>query len=276
MTLVCCGTPASTDKSGEWGAYFTAFEAFSEQMKENTSFLCIDRNDVEGNNYDKLYDLFDNYCKGKKMRLLEGERVILRQKDLLTNDGELKDGYLVSFAEAVWSKNRDTLTVTVSLQNSTTVNGSNPYGTVTVTKADGKWQAQILPGGSTYKGPEGAYLAVFDYFVKNAGMSTLKDVLVVDPGGIEQEARQKVYEGLKRMAAQQGYTYRKAGWEQLANDGLISESGEFLTGYHLRYSDVEWQASDLAVMTCQITQGFGGTFTVLWDTDRWAVTNVRS
>ena len=101
MTLfVSCG--AKADRSGEWGAYYAAFEAFSDGIKKNTRFLCVDGNEVEGNNYPKLYDLFYEYCKGKSMRLLEGGWAQLYQEHLLTNDGKFTDGYLLTFSSFVW------------------------------------------------------------------------------------------------------------------------------------------------------------------------------
>ena len=283
FTLAGCGKKAdniASDRSGEWGAYFAAFEAVSTEMKPTTRFLCIDRGDANLGNYEKLYRLLDEYCKGKKIQLLEGDRDTLRQEKRLTSDGEFTDGYLVSFAEIVWSKGRDTLTVTVALSDFSIVDGTNPGGTVTVTKGDGRWQAQICPDGSTQKGPEGAYLAVFEYCIQNAGMSGQRDCLAVATNGIEREVKDKVFEGLKALAATQGYTCRKATWEQLVQDGLVSEAGEFLTGYHLSYSDIEWQASDLAIMTCRImqseTQVFFRRFTVLWEGERWVATSTQS
>jgi hypothetical protein len=277
LTLASCG--AKVDRSGEWGAYFAAFESFSDQMKKNTRFLCIDSQEVEGSNYQKLYDLFYEFCKGEKMRLLEGGWSTLYAEHLLTNDGKFTDGYLVSFSGAVWSEKRDTLTVTVSFRSSTSVDTYNFGGTVTVSKTDGKWTARPRAEGSALKGPEGAYLAVFEYYAENAGMSGLKDLLVLDPKCVEQEVEDKVYAGLRTLAAQHGYTCRKASWEALKSDGLISEAGEFLTGYQISYSDVEWQASDLVTMTCWMMQGdmqgLGGIFTVLWEDDRWVVTNVK-
>ena len=271
----------SLDTDGEWGAYYAAFQVYAKEMKSDTLHLCVDNSEIEEENKQKLYDLFYEYCKENKMTLAEGDWIALYASQQLTDSSEYEKGYLVTFMDAIWTEDRAQVTLTVSLKSSATAGENNLGGTVTVTKKNGEWQAVKTAAEKDETGKAGAYCKVFDYFVKQAGMSGLKTLLVLDPGGVETDVLAELRTLLTSRAGKQGYSYRECDWETLISENLVDSSGDFSDGYYLSYSDVKWNDSLTQLeITCWMKdgnlRGLGGVFTVSRQDTDWVITNVKT
>ncbi len=278
VLLPACG---KADQSGEWGAYYKAFRAYTKEFSKDTQYICLDDTGVEEENRKKLYDLFYEFCKDEGMRIVQGDWAVLYGKGLLDDAGNFTDGYLVSFDNVHWSQDRSEVTLTISLRCTTAFSESNLGGSVTVTKAGEAWDALRADVESALSDTAGAYYAVFAYYTENAGMNGLKSILSLDPRGVEEETLANLEKLLSAYASRQDFTFMKATWDGLVEKGYVNESGNFTDGYHLTYDSVDWIEDGKSVeITSWMMQGdlnaLGGIFTVEWTGNGWEVTNVET
>ena len=278
LLLPACG---SADQSGEWGAYYKAYRAFTKDFPESTRYICFDNSGVEEENRGKLYDLFYEFCEDEGMILVEGDWSVLYEKGLVDRFGIFTDGYLVSFSGAQWSKDKTELSVSVSLRCGTSFSDQNLGGTVTVTKSDKGWKAVRADDSKVLAGKAGAYYGVFSYFVENAGMSGLKTVLALDPYGVEEDVVSDLEGLLSSYAARQDFDFMKATWDGLVEKGYVNEAGDFTEGYLLSFDNVRFFDNDkTAEITAWMKQGsldaLGGIFTLEYKNGAWQITDAQT
>ena len=276
LLLPACG---SADQSGEWGAYYKAFRAYTADFPKDTRYICFDNTGVEEKSRGKLYDLFYEFCEDEGMMLVEGSWSQLYERGLVNNAGIFENGYLVSFSGVSWSDDRSTLTVSVSLRCGTSFSNRNLGGNVTVTKSDKGWKAERADDSEALSGKAGAYYAVFNYFVDNAGMTGLKTILALDPYGVHEDALALVEKILASYAAKQDFEFMKATWDGLVEKGYVNEAGDFTEGYHLTYDDVQfYDGGKTAEITAWMRQGsldaLGGVFALECQNGTWQITDV--
>lgn len=271
----------NADQSGEWGAYYKAFRAFTKEFSKNTRYICFDNTGVEEKNRQKLYDLFYEFCEDEGMMLVEGGWSELYARGLVDNAGKFTDGYLVSFSSSIWSKDRTELTVSVSLRCGTSFSNQNLGGNVIVTKTKDGWKATRVENDTVLAGKAGAYYAVFNYFVENAGMTGLKTILALDPFGVEEDTLADVEKLLASYAARQDFEFMKATWDGLVEKGYVNESGDFTEGYLLDYEGVQFfDSGKTAEITAWMKQGsldaLGGNYTLELKDGTWQITDVQT
>ncbi len=277
---VMTGCDDAPDRKGEWGAYYEAFLAFRKDMKD-TRYLCLDYQNVEEENQKELYDLFYHYCKENGMSVVEGNWSTLYGMRLLTEDGEFTDGYMISFTSVNWLEDRSKVQIVLSLKRNAETGNENLGGSVSVAKTEDGWQAKRLDESAEMSGKAGAYYKVFDYFVKEAGMSGLKSILALDPDGVEEDVLSDLEVLLTSYAGSQGYRFMKATWGGLKENGYVDSSNVFNEGYLFAYEDVSWNAEgDTLTVTAWMKEGdmraLGGVFTVKGQNGTWQITDVKT
>lgn len=278
MMTSCSDEP---DRKGEWGAYYEALLSYEKDFAKGTRYLCIDYANIEEENQKGLYDLLYYYCKERKMSVVEGGWSTLYGMRLLSDDSEFTDGYMISFTSVNWSKDRGEVSVVLSLKRYADLHGDNLGGSVTVTQSSNGWKANRLDKSKEMEGKAGAYYAVFDYFVKEAGMSGLKTVLALDPAGVEMDILSDLKVMLTSYAGSQGYRFMEGDWEGLKQNGYVDASGVFNEGYLFDYDEVSWNAKgDEVTITAWMKEGdmraLGGVFTVKRQTNTWQIADVKT
>jgi len=281
VTIFSVSGCKKADQSGEWGAYYQAFCAFSGEMDKDTRYVCLDQTGIAEENHEKLYDLFDEFCDDESMKLTKGDWVTLYGERLIDDAGNFTDGYLVSFLNVSWSKDRTEVTLVVSMRTTLTISEANLGGSVTVTKTDDGWQAKKNDDAWDLTGKVGAYFAVLDYFANNAGMSGLKSILALDPYGVEADVLPELEKLLVSYMGRQKFRFMKATWDGLKEHGYLDGADYFTDGYFLSFDSVEWiDESKLAEITGWMSQGnlnaLGGVFTVEQIDGVWQVTDVQT
>ncbi len=269
------------DRKGEWGAYYEALLAYEKDFAQNTRYLCIDYANIEEENQKGLYDLLYYYCKKNGMSVIEGGWSTLYGMRLLSDESEFTDGYMISFTSVNWSKDRGEVSVVLSLKRHADLHGDNLGGSVTVSKESDVWQAARLDKSKEMAGKAGAYYMVFDYFVKEAGMSGLKTVLALDPKGVEANVLSDLKGMLISYAGSQGYRFMEGDWEGLKQNGYVDEAGVFNEGYLFAYEEVSWDVNaDVVTITAWMKEGdmraLGGVFTVKRHNGTWQITDVKT
>ena len=277
IPIAGCG---EADRSGEWGAYYEAFLSFADEMKKDTRYICIDISCVEEQNRTGLYDLVYAYCKDNGMSIVQGDWGVLHSMQLLDDSSEFTDGYLLSFADAKWSEDRSQVTFVVSLKRVADVHADNLGGSVSLAKKGNAWQVTSEKTSDLKQSKAGAYLAVLEYYISEAGMSGLKTILAMDPDGVEADVWQEVKQLVTSCVGKQGYRFMEADWQGLVEHGYV-DAGVFVDGYLLSYEDHTWSSDNKTfAVTSWMKEGdmraLGGNFTVEWINGSWQVTDVQT
>ncbi|MBE6673303.1 MAG: hypothetical protein E7599_07285 [Ruminococcaceae bacterium] len=289
LAVMCCSLLLSmtacegADQSGEWGAYYQAFRAFSGKISSEVDSICLCYEGVEEENQKKLYDLFYEYCDDRGKRIYTGNETALFEAgkvNLHTN--EFTDACLVSFCDVTWSEDRTKVDMTVSVRSNLFVDAANVGGIVHVVKKGDGWKATVSVNEKQLKQTGvGAYAEVLAYFMRpEIQIDPMSNrFIALDPEGMDGETLKGVRDYTRSVFGKQGMSFLEYTWEGLKEDGYVVD-GRFTEGYHMSFGKAKWNADGTEVyLTCWMTkadlEALGGNFTVGKTKNGWEILNVE-
>ena len=281
---VCLGmTACGADQSGEWGAYYSAFRAFSGTIPGKVDVVCmkypVDEEKVQKN----LHALFVEYCEDTYKALYVGEVMdVMGLGRLDMNSNTFKNTCHVSFHDVEWNEDRTEATMSVSIKYGLYVDDSNGGGLVKVTKSGDHWKSTVLVNEKQLLSEDvGAYGAVLKHYLRDeTQIDPLSNrYIALDPQLEEEEILPKLRDYVRSAFARQGMSYLEYSWQEL-KASEYSDGSRFLSGYHLSFGYVCWSEDRQQVtMQCWMTkadlEALGGIFTVAKTADGWKIVDVK-
>ena len=288
LAALCCSlllsmTACGADQSGEWGAYYQAFRAFSGGISSEVDSVFLNYEGIEEENQKKLYDLFYEFCDDRGKRIYTGAEVALFEAgkvDFHTN--AFKNACLVSFGGVQWNEARDALDVTVSVRSNLFVDATNVGGVAHVVKKGDGWKATVSVDEEALKETEiGAYAAVLAHYMRPETQidPMVNRYIALDPVSIPEEILPGLRDYMRSVFGRQGMSYLEYTWEGLEENGYVSGS-RFTQGYHMYFGEPKWNEDKTEVylsswMTKADLEALGGNFTLKKGKSGWEILHVE-
>ena len=288
VAVMCCSlifsmTSCGADQSGEWGAYYQAFRAFSKSIPSEVDCICLGYDGIEEENQKKLYDLFFEYCDDRNMRIYTGEIMTMLEIGRLDMNSDLfKNACYVSFCDAVWNEDRTEVSMAVSIRYGLFADAENSGGIATVSKTKKSWKAVSLVNEKDIMNTQvGAYAEILKYYMRpEIQIDPInKRYISLDPEDISEELLPDVRNYVRMLFGKQGMSYLEYTWQELSDNGYLSGS-TFTDGYHFSFSEATWSEDGKQVkidswMKEADLKALGGIFTLTLTEDGWQITNVE-
>lgn len=289
LCLMLCGTVfpmtscSDADQSGEWGAYYQAFRAFSKSIPSNVDSVCLNYEGIEEENQKKLYDLFFEYCDDRNKRIYTGNVMTMMEIGKLDMVSNLfKNACAVSFGNIRWNEERTEVTLTVSICYGLFADAGNDGGLVTVSKTEDGWKASVtVDEKALMKTDVGAYAAVLQYYLRpEIQIDPINNrYIALDPEHIDAELLPQLGKYVQSLFGKQGMTYLEATWQGLLDNGYIDGS-RFTKGYHISFSELQWSDDKQQVvisswMTKADLEALGGIFSLSRTEDGWEIVDAQ-
>ena len=289
LCLMLCGTVlpmtscSDADQSGEWGAYYQAFRAFSQSVPSGVDSVCLNYDGIEEENQKKLYDLFFEYCDDRSKRIYTGNVFTLMEIGRLDMVSNLfKNACAVSFGNIRWNEERTEVTLTVSICYGLFADAGNDGGLVTVSKTEDGWKASVTVDEKTLmKTDVGAYATVLQYYLRpEIQIDPINNrYIALDPEHIDAELLPQLRNYMQSLFGKQGMSYLEASWQGLLDNGYIDGS-RFTEGYHISFGELQWSDDKQQVvinswMTKADLEALGGIFSLSRTEDGWEIVDVQ-
>ena len=278
-----CMTSCGADQSGEWGAYYNAFRAFSGTIPGKVDIVCMKYPTEEKDVQENLHALFVEYCEDTYKGLFVGEVLdVMGLGRLDMNSNTFKNACHVSFHDVVWNEDRTEATMSVSIKYGLYVDDSNGGGVVKVTKSGDSWESTVLVDEEQLCSEDvGAYGAVLKHYLRDETQidPISNRYIALDPQLDDGDIFPQLRDYVRSAFARQGMSYLEYSWSEL-KESEYSDGTRFLSGYHLSFGNVSWSEDrQQVIMQCWMSkadmEALGGIFTVEKTAGGWKIVDVK-
>lgn len=287
LAVLCCSlaffmTSCGADQSGEWGAYYQAFRAFSGSISGEVNSVCLNYTGIEEKNQKKLYDLFVEYCEDHYKTLHTGDLgKIFEMAGVNYATNMFNKICLVTFADVTWNQDRTEATMSVSIKRNLYADGNNSGGVVKVVKKGDGWKATpLIDEEELMKTKAGAYGMILQHYLRSEVQIDCvnKHYVSLDTTDLQQDVKQDVIHLVRSEFAGQGMSYIEATWDELKEKGYVVNS-EFSDGYHLTFGNERWSedGKNATIYSWMIEgdyRALGGIFTLVNKDGKWIIDHV--